>query len=92
LGRRGKRAGPGHLKNKIEQALIQSGLKPVGRKFVPHVTLTRLKGVPVAKSKSYLEYHAAFVTAAVTVDHCTLYQSHLGHAAAYEPLADCALA
>ncbi len=78
-----------HLHSKIEQALIQGGRDPEGRKFIPHVTLARLKRVSASKVKPYLEYHAAFKSEPFDVGSFTLFQSHLSHSgASYTPLAD----
>ena len=79
----------GHLHAKIEQALIHAGLPPSGRKFKPHVTLARLKRTPVDAVSFYLEAHGAIRLPAFTVDHVTLFRSHLSHSGAnYEKLAD----
>lgn len=77
-----------HLHSKVEHALIQAGLEPARRKFKPHVTLVRLKKVPVAVVADYLENHAGIALPPFTVDHFTLFRSRLGHAGAtYEMLA-----
>ena len=48
------------LRDKIEQALIRTGLSPEPRKFSPHVTLARLRDSPLDKLHSFLAAHAHF--------------------------------
>src|SRR5215475_2786696 len=42
------------LRDKIEQALIRTGLAPEPRKFTPHVTLARLRNPPLDKLRDFL--------------------------------------
>ena len=48
------------LRDKIEQALIRTGLPPEPRKFAPHVTLARLHDPPLDKLRDFLVAHAQF--------------------------------
>jgi 2'-5' RNA ligase len=48
------------LRDKIEQALIRTGLPPEPRKFAPHVTLARLSNPPREKLRDFLTTHALF--------------------------------
>jgi 2'-5' RNA ligase len=48
------------LRDKIEQALIRTGLPPEPRKFAPHVTLARLTNPPREKLHGFLAAHALF--------------------------------
>ena len=48
------------LRDKIEQALIRTGLSPEPRKFSPHFTLARLRAPPLDKLHSFLVAHAHF--------------------------------
>jgi len=48
------------LRDKIEQALIRTGLPPEPRKFTPHVTLARLHNPPLDKLRDFLTAHARF--------------------------------
>jgi len=66
-----------HLHDKIESALVRAGLPPEGRKFVPHVTLARLKSVKPARVADYLEGHGPIVSEPVAVREFTLFSSFL---------------
>ena len=48
------------LRDKIEQALIRTGLAPEPRKFAPHVTLARLHNPPLDKLSGFLAANAQF--------------------------------
>ena len=77
----------GQLQGRIEHALRRLGLAPERRKFHPHVTLARLRGVPAAKLGGYLQGQGAFTAAPFPVDRFGLYESHLGHDGAHYTLA-----
>lgn len=78
-----------YLKERIDGALAQAGFEPEHRKFKPHVTLARMKNVPVADVTPWLEIHGAFAAEPYEVAAFHLYRSHLGRAGAhYEPLVD----
>jgi RNA 2',3'-cyclic 3'-phosphodiesterase len=55
------------LHDKIEQALIRLGLMPEPRKYIPHVTLARLKNPPLADLRAFLATHAGFHAAPLAV-------------------------
>ncbi|MBT3306205.1 MAG: RNA 2',3'-cyclic phosphodiesterase [Alphaproteobacteria bacterium] len=77
------------LHDRIESALVRAKLEPEHRKFKAHVTLARLKNGSAADAALYLGSHAGFKTPAFTVNHFTLFESHLGHLGAqYVALAD----
>lgn len=77
------------LRDKVETALVRTGLEPEHRKFKPHVTLARMKNGSAADVSRYLEAHNGFSTGPFDVGCFTLYRSHLGHGGAhYEALAD----
>ena len=48
------------LRDKVEQALIRTGLPPEPRKFAPHVTLARLNNPPRDLLHDFLAAHALF--------------------------------
>jgi 2'-5' RNA ligase len=75
-----------HLRDKVESAVVRTGLEPEGQKFKPHVTLSRLKSVPISKLQDFLVRNSLFRTPPFEVTHFTLYSSFLGHeAASYRP-------
>ena len=77
------------LMDKVEAALVRTGLEPEHRKFKPHVTIARLKGGAATEAGLYLETHAGFAAGPFVVEQFTLYESHLGHGGAhYVSLAD----
>ena len=67
-----------HLKSKIETALQRAGLEPERRRFVPHVTLARLDGIPEFKVAHWVAAHNLFRSEPVVVEHFTLFSSLLG--------------
>ncbi len=79
----------GRLHGSVESTLVRSGLEPEHRKFKPHVTLARMKNGSASDAGQFLEAHHGFQASPFTVDHFTLFESHLGHGGAhYEVLAD----
>ena len=88
-----KSASLDHLADKVESAIVRAGFEPGGRKFKGHVTLARLKNVPLARIGGYLESHSAFAAEPFSVESFALFRSHLGKGGpVYERLADYALA
>lgn len=78
-----------HLQSRIEQATRRAGLDPDPHKYTPHVTLARLKNVPIRDVAPYLAHHGAFRAGPFTADHFVLFRSHLGHGGShYEPLVE----
>ncbi len=71
-----------HLHGKIESALVRAGLPPQGRKFVPHVTLARLKSAQPARIADYLTDHGLIACEPVEVHAFTLFSSFLSHSGA----------
>ena len=75
-----------HLQAKVETALQRAGLERERRRFVPHVTLARLDGVPVAKIADWVAGHNLFRSVPVPIEHFTLFSSRLGkEQAVYTP-------
>ena len=75
-----------HLQTKIETALQRAGLERERRRFVPHVTLARLDGIPEAKVAAWVAGHNLFRSDPIEVEHFTLFSSRLGkEQAAYVP-------
>jgi 2'-5' RNA ligase len=65
------------LQRKIETALQRAGLPPEPRKFVPHVTLARLRGSPRGRVMDFLTDHALYASAPFDVGGFILYSSVL---------------
>lgn len=79
----------GHLYEKVESAVVRSGLTPESRKFKAHVTLARLRDTPTRRVGEYIQTRQAFLGGTFTADRFTLFRSHLGHQGAhYEALVD----
>ena len=77
-----------HLRARVEQAVQHAGLAPEGRKFKPHVTVGRMKAVPMRDAAPWIETFAGFAAGPFSIDSFVLYRSHLGRGGAhYEPLA-----
>ncbi|MGI9481124.1 MAG: RNA 2',3'-cyclic phosphodiesterase [Hyphomicrobiales bacterium] len=59
-----------------ERACQMIGLEPEGRKFIPHVTMARLRsGVVADDVKAFLEGHSAYRSAAFTAARFVLYSA-----------------
>jgi RNA 2',3'-cyclic 3'-phosphodiesterase len=80
------------LRDKIEQALIRTGLEPEQRKFAPHVTLARLRDPALDKLGAFLGANAQFRAAPLPVDRFSLIASFPTKAGSiYEDQADYSL-
>jgi RNA 2',3'-cyclic 3'-phosphodiesterase len=78
-----------HLRDKVESAIVRLGFEPEGRRYAPHVTLARLKGVTEARLQAFLAEHALFRAEPFAVDHFSLIASYLTKSGAiYEDEAD----
>lgn len=65
------------LQGKIEAALQRLGLEPEHRKFLPHLTVARLKGAPSGRVADWLAAHAGFALPPFRVDRFILFSSYL---------------
>ena len=65
------------LHGKIDAALSRAGVAAEGRKFVPHVTLARLKAGPQDRVRRFLSETGLFKSEPFFVDAFALYESHL---------------
>lgn len=63
------------LQAEHERIVQRIGLPPEGRKFMPHVTLARLRGVPAREVADYLSLRAGFGTGRFPVQRFVLYSS-----------------
>ena len=71
------------LHERIAAALMRAGRAPDARRFVPHVTLARLKPAPPAHVVGWLEANSLFRAAPLAISDFTLFRSHLGHRGAH---------
>lgn len=77
------------LQRKIEAALQGLGLPPESRKFVPHVTIARLKDAPRERLLRYLDGVGDFRAGPFEVESFVLYESLRGaEAVVYRNLCD----
>ena len=67
------------LQAKVERACQAAGLTPEGRKFTPHVTIGKVRGVGAAKLQRFVENNNLFTHGPIPVDGLALFSSHLGH-------------
>lgn len=65
------------LQRKIETSLQRAGLPAEPRKYVPHVTLARLRGSPRGRVMDYLTDHALYAGPSFDVEAFILYSSVL---------------
>jgi 2'-5' RNA ligase len=65
------------LQRKIETALQRAGLPAEQRKYIPHVTLARLRGTPAGRVMDYLADHALYASESFGVEGFILYSSVL---------------
>ena len=65
------------LQRKVETALQRTGMPPESRKFMPHVTLGRLKGSPRGRVADFLADHALYASQTFEVGTFILYSSVL---------------
>ena len=78
-----------HLRDKVESAMVRTGLPPEARRYAPHVTLARLKGKGDVKLQSFLAEHALFRAEPIPVRQFSLIASYLTKSGAiYEDQAD----
>lgn len=66
------------LQTKVENAVQRAGLPPEQRKFIPHVTLARLRESPAFRVQAFREAHNLFRAGPFPVSEFALYSSHPG--------------
>ncbi|PIE72312.1 MAG: RNA 2',3'-cyclic phosphodiesterase [Deltaproteobacteria bacterium] len=66
------------LREKIYNRLLAEGVSLEKRKFVPHITLARLKNTPPKRAGLFLEEYGLFYSEPFTVKRFLLYSSVLG--------------
>lgn len=65
------------LRKGLEERLVESGLDPDDRSFVPHLTVARLDGTPAGEVHRFVKAHRDFSTRSFRVDAYHLYESEL---------------
>jgi 2'-5' RNA ligase len=65
------------LHRRVDRVLVEAGLEPERRKYVPHITLARLSGTPSGRVGGYLAANALYRSRPFTVDHLALFSSRL---------------
>jgi len=76
-----------HLHDKVERACMRVGFPAEDRKFKPHVTLARFKGLPEMSAAGFLNDHVGFTAPAFPVERFVLFESLLGgEGAHYVPI------
>ncbi len=71
-----------HVRDRVEAAVQRAGFAPEGRKFIPHITLARLRTADPARLEGFIAAHNDRAFAPFTADEVTLFQSHLTRAGA----------
>lgn len=72
-----------HLQRKVESAAVRCGLRPESRKFLPHVTLGRVKNTSAWEADDYATQHRLTTPIRFEVDRFVLYSSVLSHSGSY---------
>lgn len=75
--------GTGHprlfqLQQKVEEAVIASGVTPETRRFHPHITLARSGGASPGAVTEFLKKHRDYTGGPFRVDAFSLFVSHIG--------------
>jgi len=70
------------LYQQVRRVLRRAGLPPEERKFHPHVTLGRLRNVPVQRLHAFLTAHAGLTSELFAVTDVQLFSSALGSSGA----------
>ena len=63
------------LHNAIESLFFNIGIESEQRKYIPHVTIARLRNSPMSHVKRFLENYSAFVAKRFFVDKFYLYST-----------------
>ena len=68
-----------HLQRKVESAAVRCGFKPESRKFLPHVTLARLKTTSIQEAERFVAERRLPLDRNFEADRFVLYSSFLAH-------------
>ena len=63
------------LQQRIEQVCVAAGLEPARRKYTPHVTLARLKGVNPGDAQTFAALHGLYRSASFRIEDFVLYSA-----------------
>ncbi len=74
------------LKKRVDKELLTCGLKMDKRKFIPHITLARLRDSPIQRVTAFLAGNSFLKTPEFTVDSFHLFSSRLGRNGAIHTL------
>lgn len=75
------------LHRKLDRVMVNQGLEPERRAYLPHITLARRRSGS-ENPQAWLEREAGLSSPDAEIAHITLYESLLGkHGATYEPVA-----
>lgn len=66
------------LQERIEAAVARAGLPPEGRRFVPHITMARLRNVAPGAIRGWLSNSTLFRAVPFQANRFVLFSSHLG--------------
>lgn len=82
------------IQSKVVRAARDAGLILPRRRFVPHITVTRLSGAPLDRAAAdWLAAHGTRPLGPFVAEYLVLYESELRHGAPrYSPLITCGLA
>jgi len=84
-----KNPGLNHLRDKIEHALVRTGIEPDTRRYAPHVTLARLRNPDLPKLREFLALNALWRAEPFRVERFSLIASYLTKSGSiYEDQAD----
>ncbi len=66
------------LQSRIESALVRVGLEPNGRRYLPHITLARIReGQSNGRISAFLAQNGLFRAGPIAIEQFTLYSSYL---------------
>jgi 2'-5' RNA ligase len=78
-----------HLRDKVEHALVRTGIEPDTRRYAPHVTLARLRNPDLPKLREFLTLNALWRAEPFRVERFSLIASYLTKGGSiYEDQAD----
>lgn len=67
-----------HLRDKVESAVVRAGCEPDHRRFMPHVTLGKLRHAPIDWLETFLLHNTNFQSQSFEVNEFVLFSSHSG--------------